>query len=254
MAKKVCIAGAGPSGLAAAKAFLHGAPPGSFSVTVFDPRPRVGGMWPADPAADNGVHPHMLANQSRHTVQFSDLAWSPRDPQFPPAWMIGRYLARYAKRYCEGARLRLGWRVETVEFTHGQTWRVTARREAPGEEEVHTEVYDHLVVATGFFGKPMVPGLLPKDPEIPVIYSSEYRDLRSLLPGDGPPGRPRRILVAGSQMSGVEIAATITTHISSALNSPDPSMKRGLEGCAVYHTVQRPIWVMPHFTKVRDRT
>lgn len=267
MVKKVCVAGAGPSGLAAAKAFLHAAPPGSFSVTVFDPRPRVGGMWPIDPDDNNrslpfsasSVHPHMVANQSRHTVQFSDLAWSSTDPQFPPAWMIGRYLSHYAATFCRAASVRLGWRIVSADLTKAQTWKVTARREQSSasaqlseEEETHTDVYDHLVVATGFFGRPMLPSFLPKGAVIPVIHSSEYRDLASLLPSDGPSDRPKRVLVAGGQMSGVEIAATIATHISSALNSPDPSQRRGLERCVVHHTVQRPIWVLPHFIKVRE--
>ena len=66
--------GAGPSGIAAAKALTHDHP-GHFKVTVFEQSERIGGLWPVSEKDDGMVNPSMRVNQSRYTVSFSDLAW-----------------------------------------------------------------------------------------------------------------------------------------------------------------------------------
>ena len=82
----------------------------------------------------------MVANQSKHTVQFSDLAWEPGSPELPRAWQVGRYLERYQKRYCQAARLRLETTVVSAKpiptaagGTSDVKWRVHLRG-AQGEE------------------------------------------------------------------------------------------------------------------------
>lgn len=254
--KSVCVVGAGPSGLVAAKNLLHQAASGSgagFSVTVFDPQPRIGGLWPSEKTDGSGlVHPLMVANQSRNTVQFSDLAWQEDEPQLPRAWQVGRYLQRYLAKYCafeeERFRLRLGWKVEKavpLGEKEGRRWVVTAKST---DGLVDTAEYDYLLIASGYFGSPAIPDVpgLKDAQSIPIIHSSRYRDLETLLPhADGKGGK---ILVVGGQMSGVEIAGTIASHLSSAANTPG---QRGLAGAnqyTVHHVIQRPIWVFPLFT------
>lgn len=254
-AKTVCIVGAGPSGLVAAKTLLHhasGSGPG-FSVTVYDAQPRIGGLWPVEKTDGAGlVHPLMVLNQSRNTVQFSDLAWDSAAPQLPRAWQVGRYLQKYLRKYCafeeDRFRLRLGWKVEkTLPFDQqsGRRWRVTARSE---DGVVDEHEYDYLLIASGFFGKPAFPEVsgLREMHGIPVVHSSQYRNLDTLLPnGDGNGGK---ILVVGAQMSGVEIAGTIASHLSSAANSPGPRGLAGADKYKIHHIIQRPTWVFPLFT------
>lgn len=253
--KTVCIVGAGPSGLVAAKTLLHHSADSdlNFSVTVYDAQPRIGGLWPVDKTDGAGlVHPLMVLNQSRNTVQFSDLAWDSRAPQLPRAWQVGRYLQRYLRRYCafeeDRFRLRLGWKVEKtlpLNQESGRRWRVTARSE---DGVVDESEYDYLLIASGFFGKPAMPDVsgLREAHGIPVVHSSQYRDLETLLPdatGDG-----GKILVVGGQMSGVEIAGTIGSHLSSAVNSPGPKRIPGAEKYKIHHVIQRPAWVFPLYT------
>ncbi|KAK3694421.1 hypothetical protein B0T22DRAFT_496832 [Podospora appendiculata] len=250
MHKTVCIVGAGPSGLVAAKSLLHGAHTDTFEVTIFDAQPRIGGLWPSATGDGAGlVHPRMVANQSKHTVQFSDLAWEDAAPELPRAWQIGRYLERYYQKYCQGAKLCLGSRVEKAEPMQtlagqgtGRGWHVQTRSQ---NDEVEEHAFDYLLVASGFFGKPATPELLPAQAAIPVIHSSQYRSLAELLGKDGKPGK---ILVVGGQMSGVEIASTIASHLSSATHSPGPSPVLSPEKYSLHHIVQRPVWVFPLFT------
>lgn len=189
----------------------------------------------------------MWANQSRHTVQFSELAWEDADPQFPQGWMVGRYLERYLERFLtghSGFSLELGKRVEGAERPKDSArgWDVTVT----SQHEAKTKHFDLLIVASGFFGKPIIPESLSKEASIPVVHSSQYRDLQSLL-GKGRPGGGK-VLVVGGQMSGVEIAGTIASHLSSETNSPDKSGISDIEKYSVHHVVQRPTWVVPLFT------
>ncbi|KAK1987322.1 hypothetical protein LZ30DRAFT_745887 [Colletotrichum cereale] len=255
MAKRVCIVGAGPSGLVAAKTLLHNAPAGAFTVTVYEAQRRVGGLWPTRASdADGLVHPLMVANQSRHTVQFSDLAWAPEDPEFPRAWMVGRYLERYLDRYGRGAEVKLGRRVVKADLQDDATWRVTVESSEGGDGEQkkeETAAFDYLLVSSGFFGKPLVPDVgAGEAATVPVVHSSKYRDLKGLFPDgvrDGG-GGGSKILVVGGQMSGVEIAGTIATHISAAVNAPGPSPVPGADKLTVEHLAQRPTWVFPLHT------
>ena len=235
----------------AAKSLLHDVPQGTFDVTIFDAQTRIGGLWPLD-KDDNGgmVHPQMVANQSKHTVQFSDLAWEEDDPEFPRAWQVGRYLQRYLERYCQGATLRLGTRVDKVEILpssikdgEGPKWKVSVSHN--GKQERHA--FDYLLVASGYFGAMTMFPEAAEEPEVPVIHSSRYRDLASLL-ASRPHSKGGKILVVGGQMSGVEIAGTIATHLSSAVHSPGTSPIPYPETYSVHHLTQKPVWVFPLYT------
>ncbi|CAN8099726.1 unnamed protein product [Discula destructiva] len=252
--KTVCIVGAGPSGLVAAKHLLHHPSGPGYCVTVFETQPRIGGLWPLEKTDGAGlVHPLMVANQSRHTMQFSDLAWEEDAPQLPRAWQVGRYLQRYMDKYCafeeDRFRLRLGWRVKGARPKHladGTRWTVVAESE---DGVVVEDDYDYFVIASGFFGKPAIPhniSGLKEDLSIPVIHSSRYRDLETLLPSAD--GKGGKILVVGGQMSGVEIAGTIAAHLSSAANTPGPNKPLGADKYTVHHIVQRSTWVFPLYT------
>ncbi|KAK8027264.1 dimethylaniline monooxygenase 4, partial [Apiospora marii] len=239
------ILGAGPSGLVAAKTLLHDVAPATFKVTIYDAQPRIGGLWPLtkDDAAGQ-VHPLMVANQSKHTVQFSDLAWDDNVPQMPKAWQVGQYLRRYSEKY-GGAEVKLGHKVVRTELQQDGAWKV----ETESDEGPQVRLFDHLLVTTGFFGKPIWPDYLPKEAEIPIVHSSKYRDLKSLLAGGN--GKGHKILVVGGQMSGIEIAGTIATHLSSAVHSPGEKSIENPEKYSIQHIAQRPCWVFPLFTSAQ---
>lgn len=215
-------------------------------MTIFEAQPRIGGLWPSERTDGAGlVHPLMVANQSKHTMQFSDLAWEHDAAQFPRAWQVGRYLKRYLNAYCQEAKLNLGTRVEKVELIKDQApgWRVRSRS---SDGCVVEQTFDHLLVSSGYFGKPVIPTLTSNSTAVPVVHSSRYRDLPTLLGGAGSNGG--KILVVGGQMSGVEIAGTIATHLSSAVNSPGQSSITNPDKYKIQHLMQRPVWVFPLHT------
>ncbi|KOS23220.1 Thiol-specific monooxygenase [Escovopsis weberi] len=215
MSKSVCIVGAGPSGLAAAKSLLHNAPAGTFKVVL-------------------------------HSVQFSDLAWEPEAPQFPRAWMVGRYLKRYFDLFLKDRpdlELELGKTVAKVERADDERWTVHVGSNSASQ----ARKFDYLLVASGYYGKPIVPACFRDDQasSVPVVHSSRYRDLKSLLANQ--PRKGGKILVVGGQFSGVEIAGTIASHLSSAIHSPDSSIVN-VDAYSVHHVVSKPVWVFPLYT------
>lgn len=121
-------------------------------MTVFEKSHRIGGLWPVSKIDDGLVHPDMCTNQSRHTASFSDLAWPEETASFPKAWQVGQYLERYVKMY-PGYEIKLNTAVVKTELVDGR-WSVQIK-EASNDHE--TLAFDHLIVATGFFGKPKMP-------------------------------------------------------------------------------------------------
>ncbi|KAK0624833.1 hypothetical protein B0T17DRAFT_577457 [Bombardia bombarda] len=256
MPKTVCIIGAGPAGITAAKSLLHDAPEGTFNVTILEAQTRIGGLWPSSRDDTGGqVHPLMLTNGSRHTVQFSDLAWEDDVPQLPHAWQVGRYLERYYEKYCQAATLHLGTRVESVdplETSVGDEtpsgWRVLA---CSFDGVAKEQTFDYLLVASGFFGKPVMPQGLLENSDVPILHSSKYRDLSGLLAKND--GKGGKILIVGGQMSGFEIAGTMATHLSSAVHTPDPSPIPNPDKYSLHHVTQRPVWVLPLYTSPKPK-
>lgn len=223
-----------------------------FHITLIDAKPRIGGLWPLTTQDDGLVNPDMCTNQSRHTVSFSDLAWGAGEPLFPKAWMVGRYLERYVEMYGEGWEWRLGCRVRRVERIgsgDGEGWRVCVGREDGREGREEELNFDHLIIATGFFGKAKMPSRL-ENATVPIAHSSQIRDIKTLITGsDGKAvGKGRKIVVVGGQMSGVETAAAVAMQISSAANTPGDTSIEDAGAYVVTHLVQKPVWVMPlHF-------
>lgn len=191
----------------------------------------------------------MVANQSKHTMHFTDLAWPEDVPQLPQAWMVGRYLERYMDRYLSSNPdfdLQLSTKVVCAEPRDGGASGWDVQLQSQGED--NTKHFDQVIVASGYFGKPVVPKGVELSPSssIPIIHSSQYRDLKTLF-GERASANGR-ILVVGGQMSGVEIAGTIGAHLSSARYSPDKFSVPDIDKCTIEHIIQRPIWVFPTYT------
>ena len=238
--------GAGPSGIVAAKTLLHDHPKDTFHVTIFEQLSRIGGLWPISKKDDGMVNPDMCTNQSRHTVSFSGLAWAEDAPSFPKAWQVGEYLLKYLEMYpCEDVRLNS--KVIKTELLDGK-WDVYIQEKTQRGEVASKYEFDHVLVATGFFGKPKVPEVF-KNIKHSARHSSEFRDVNDLLThgGKSAPTKGRKIYVVGGQMSGVEVAGSVAYQLSSAVHSPGKTGLPNASDYVVHHIVQTPLWIMPLF-------
>ncbi|KAI9745739.1 MAG: hypothetical protein M1818_001275 [Claussenomyces sp. TS43310] len=251
MVKSVCIVGAGPSGLVAAKTLLHDFPEGSFAVTVFEQSDRIGGLWPLSHDDSGMVSSTMPTNISRHNVSFSDLSWPETSPSFPKAWQVGQYLKRYTETY-SGLNIRTLCRVSKATRSQDggsltKRWKVEVQSQNSVAE---THDFEHLIVGSGFFGTPRIPEEL-KDVEkmsVPVQHSADFRTLKGLLRASrDPPKSARKILVVGGSLSGVEVAASIAFQLSADVNAPQAPQISDATSYTVQHILPRPCRVLPYF-------
>jgi hypothetical protein len=250
--RSVCIVGAGPSGLAAAKTFLQH---GSYVVTVYEATDRVGGMWRARPGEyGDKCSPEMRTNLSRFTVGFSDLSWSSVDlsdpvtgsvspstpPMFPKAWQVGRYLEKYTEKFGLESVIFFNRKVINADVLEDmKTWQVSTYDSKTGQEE--TQTFDYLVIASGFFeqrGRTFSPA--PSGNLSNVQHSSVFRDLSSLTE------KPGKIAIVGGGISGSEAAAQAAFQISSAKNSPGKNKPAHAES-KIYHIINRPFYCLPRY-------
>jgi putative flavoprotein involved in K+ transport len=122
---------------------------------------------------------------------------------FPTKDQTAAYLEAYASRF--QLPLRLGHRVESLS-RHDGGYLVRARDERYAAE--------HVVVATGPYHHPHVPGFAAGlDPTIAQLHSSGYRHPGQLPAGD--------VLVVGAGNSGAEIAVELAASRRIYLSGPD---------------------------------
>jgi dimethylaniline monooxygenase (N-oxide forming) len=190
MTGSVAVVGAGPGGLVAARWLISQ----GFEPMIFERGPVLGGQW-AGISGHSGVWPTMHTNTSRVMTAFSDLEPG-SDLVFPPSPAILDYLHRYAETFGLRSRIRFGTTVDLISRTDGG-WLVGHSGSG--------ELFDRVVVATGRFHAPAiptVPGLDTFTGDAGVTSTYHYREPSRYL--------DRRVLVAGSAVSALEIAAELT--------------------------------------------
>jgi dimethylaniline monooxygenase (N-oxide forming) len=232
----VAVIGAGPAGLASAKAALeYGLTP-----TVFERAPQPGGLW----RPGGFVRPALATNVSRFTSTFSDHAWPAGTPDFPSAPAVADYLTGYAREFGIEPHLHLGCEVVGLEH-EGPGWRVVWENNSrrPGDrfgDQRFERRFDAVVVASGFFAEPVVPRL-PGALDGLVLHSGDYRDAAQFS--------GRRVVVVGAAFSGSEIAVELA-EAGAAVTAVAPRPRWLLPRCVPSPVAGRPV---PHdlFTRIR---
>ncbi|KAL4899547.1 hypothetical protein BDW74DRAFT_183654 [Aspergillus multicolor] len=211
------------------------------------------------------VDPWMRTNLSRFSVAFSDFSWETalgsQVPDFPCAWEVRKYLERYTEAYIPTECLKLGTRVSSVARRakgNGRKgwagWEVTwvddcdyeePSYHSPSNQAIHTEEFDFLVVASGYFGTPSIPLVPGLEHFVNAVHSSELQgseDIQRLLERSP---RKGKLVVVGGSMSGIEAATSLALHLSSMNFSPSsPAQKHDYE---VWHISTGPFWVLPTY-------
>ncbi len=179
-----CIIGAGPAGLATARALkARGLP-----YTHLERHTAVGGLWDIDnPGTPLYESAHFIS--SKTLSGFSGYPMPDDYPDYPHHREILAYLNGFATRYGLTDAIQFGTEVTAVEPV-GDHWRVTR---ADGTATEHAQV----VAATGVQWHPNIPPI-PGDFSGEVRHSVTYRSADEF--------RGRRVLVVGAGNSGCDIA------------------------------------------------
>ncbi len=196
---KVCVIGAGPSGLTTVKQLLDE----GHDVLCFEKGQDIGGIWqrsgdPSADAEDMKVFDSLVLTISAKLMGYSDFM-VPGDRVFFTHAEYRRYLDSYAERFGLRRYIRLEAPVRDVRKGDDGRWTVTAT--VNGAEERH--VFDAVAVCSGPFQTPetkSVPDLDKFTGE--VVHSSTYRNNRRFA--------GKRVLVVGLAESGADIVREVS--------------------------------------------
>src|SRR5262249_54831832 len=137
--RRVCVIGAGISGLVTAKVLLED----GFDPLVFEKDGALGGVW-----SPSRTYPGLCANNTRDTYAFSDHPYPPTAGRFPSAEQVRDYLGSYADRF--GLRPRLRFRSEVLRVARpagaARGFVVTVRQD---DEQPATHAFDFVAVCNG---------------------------------------------------------------------------------------------------------
>ncbi|MCC9606923.1 NAD(P)-binding domain-containing protein [Blastopirellula sp. JC732] len=193
--KRVCVIGAGSSGIVAAKSLQQQGVP----FDCFELGSGVGGVWRYD--NDSGLSPayrSLHINTSRQRMCFSDFPMPADYPDFPHHSLILRYFENYVDHFDIRRNIRFRTRVESVRPLVDGCWEVTTRQ---GESPSITTRYQAVIVANGHHWKPRWPNFAGEF-RGRVMHSHEYR-----TPDDY---QGQRVVVVGIGNSGCDIACELS--------------------------------------------
>ncbi|MCK2035302.1 NAD(P)-binding domain-containing protein [Microbacterium sp. SSW1-49] len=201
MPSPVCIIGAGPAGLAVARALTER----GIDYVHLERHTSAGGAWDIDnPGGPMYESAHFIS--SRTVSGFSGYPMPDDYPDYPGHAQILRYLRAFADAYGLTPRIRFGTEVAGI-ARDGAEWRVTT---AAGEESLHQSV----IVCTGSQWHPSIP-------EVPGTFDGEIRHSQSFRSASEFAGR--RVLIVGGGNSACDIACDAARTADAA----SISMRRG---------------------------
>jgi len=192
--QKVCIIGAGGSGIVAAQVLdARGIP-----FDCFEKGSQIGGNWRYE--NDNGMssaYRSLHINTSRRVMAFKSLPMPDHFPDYPDHFQMAAYFDEFADHF--GLREKIAFRTEVtkVEPADGE-WAVTTKGEGGGES---TERYRAVLVANGHHWDPRWPEpAFPGSEEFKgeQTHAHHYREPDVL--------RDKRVLVLGLGNSATDIA------------------------------------------------
>jgi len=192
-AQKVCIIGAGSSGLTACQVLAAR----GIAFDCFEKGSEIGGNWRYE--NDNGTssaYRSLHINSARKLMSYSAFPMPEDYPDYPSHWQVAKYFDDYAERF--GLRERIAFNTEVVsaEPAEGE-WEVTVE----GPDGRRTERYRAVLVANGHHWQPRWP-----EPAFPGVedYEGEQLHVHHYREPDVLVGK--RVLVLGIGNSAVDVA------------------------------------------------
>jgi hypothetical protein len=180
----VCVIGAGPAGLATARALRAR----GLDYDQVDRNADVGGLWDID-APGSPIYEAAHFISSKTLSGFSGFPMDDGFPDYPSHRQVLAYLRGFARHYGLRDRIEFGVAVESVTKNDDGTW--TVRR-----SDGTAARYRGVVCCSGAQWTPSMPDL-PGSFAGEVMHSSAYRDLDQV--------RGKRVLVVGGGNSGCDI-------------------------------------------------
>lgn len=210
MSKRVCVIGAGPSGITALKNLLDE----DIEVVAYDRNSEVGGNWIY---SDNESHSSVFETthiiSSKTLSQYEDFTFDEFDKtvaDYPSHDELRRYFQAYARKFNLYDHIEFDTMVLNCERLGPDRWEVLLEKKGVQS----TEYFSDLVVCNGHHWN-------PRYPKYPGSFSGEFihsHQFKKAAPFEG-----KRVLVIGGGNSACDVAVE-TSRVSA---STAISMRRG---------------------------
>lgn len=169
--KKICVIGAGLAGLTSVKCLVDE----GFNVKCFEKDSHVGGRWNSN--NDIPIPRSTITNVPNFMSGYSDFPMPEKYPLFMSADQFSEYFDLYANGFDLRKHISFNTEVISVERSNvdiQSKWAVAYRG---GDGTLCNEEFDFVVVSSGFYRMPYIPGTFKRileDFTGRVIHSVEY--------------------------------------------------------------------------------
>jgi len=222
MNKRVCVIGAGPSGIAAIKNLLDE----GLDVVAYDYNSDVGGNWIySEDESHSSVFETTHIISSKTLSQYEDYTFDDFEkgiPDYPSHDHLRRYFQAYADHFNLYPNIEFNTLVKYCERLGNQEWLVTTEKNG----ETKTESFTDLVVCNGHHW-------LPRYPKYPGKFEGEFLHSHQFKKAEA--FKDKKVLVIGGGNSACDVAVE-TSRVS---KKTVISMRRG------YRIVPKFLFGMP---------
>ncbi len=191
--KRVCVIGAGPSGITAIKNLLDE----GLEVIAYDYNHDVGGNWIY---SENESHSSVFETthiiSSKTLSQYEDFTFDDFEagiPDYPSHDQLRRYFQAYAKHFNLYPVIQFDTLVKHCELKKNGSWEVTTAQNGVTK----TEPFSHLVVCNGHHWQPRYPDY-PGEFTGEMLHSHQFKRAE--------PFKDKRVLVIGGGNSACDVA------------------------------------------------
>jgi len=215
---RVCLVGAGSSGIAVAKAFWDKAIP----FDCYEKGDRVGGNWVfKNKNGLSSAYRSLHINTSRTRMQYADYPMPDDYPDFPHHELIARYFDAYVDHFGFRHKIQFETGIAKIERGRPRGYEVTL-------DDGRTLHYDAVAVANGHHWQPEWP-----DPPFPGEFAGIQRHSHYYIdPAEPDDLVDKRVVVVGMGNSAMDIA--------SELCRPGVAQK-------VWVATRRGAWIIPKY-------
>ena len=220
---RYAIIGAGPSGLAAARALQKE----GVAFDGYEASRGVGGLWDIEnPRSTMYESAHLIS--SRTTTEFAEFPMR-TDADYPSHRVLIDYFRDYAEHFALAEHFRFETRVTALQREDGG-WMLRAESTSDsGADTPREQRYDGVILANGTLAEPNIPTFSGEFAG-EVLHTSEYKRATQLT--------GKRVLIIGAGNSGCDIAVDAVHHAASV----EMSVRRG------YYFVPRYLFGRPSDT------
>lgn len=192
---RVCVIGAGSSGIAACKVLKEQRIP----FDCYEKSDRIGGMWAfGNPNGMSSAYRSLHINTSRRRMEYSDYPMPDDYPDFPSHFKIAEYFNDYVDHFRLREHIRFNQAVAHCERLPDGVWQVELADGA-------VCFYDALIVANGHHWDPRLP-----EPRFPGTFNGEELHSHYYIdPTDPLDMKDKRVVIVGFGNSAMDIACEL---------------------------------------------